>query len=85
MTSAPLGEATDNALVTQAIIDANEKQLAQSRPVCERLLASLGCKLTNQSICRIILAGDDSIPATERLNLAKRESTTFNLIYKDPD
>jgi len=85
LTTAPLREATDNVLVTQAIIDADQGRIAQARTVCERLLGSIGCNLTNQAICRIILAGDETTPAAERLTNYRRAEKTLTSIHSVPN
>ncbi|KAE9371054.1 hypothetical protein N431DRAFT_483664 [Stipitochalara longipes BDJ] len=85
LTSAPQREAADNQLLAQAIVNADEGRKPQAKIVCQQLLASMGCNLSTQAICRIVIAGDDTIPAAERLTNCHRALKTLTSIHSVPN
>jgi hypothetical protein len=85
LTSAPQRELNDNELLTAAVNATDSGDRSTARRICNHLLSSLGCNLFAQSCCRIILAGDDEIPAAERLNGVQRALATLLAISPPPD
>jgi hypothetical protein len=84
LTSAPQRELDDNELLTAAINAADSGDRSTARRICNHLLGSLGCNLFAQSCCRIIMAGDDEVPAGERLKGVHRALATLLAIKPPP-